>query len=225
VLTFGLGQGADVRALESIGTKAGGTLMTVQLPEASLTFTIAQPGEHWVQNALAVIATVEAAGGDLAVAGLALAELPGLAGRGARSTIRVDGGEALLIDESYNANPASMAATLKVLGAEAAARRIAVLGAMKELGEHGPALHAELAEPIAQAGVDFALLVGAEMAPLAEALAGTTRFAQVPAAADALDALKGEIGAGDAVLIKASNSVGLGRLVADLTAGALAGDD
>jgi UDP-N-acetylmuramoyl-tripeptide--D-alanyl-D-alanine ligase len=225
VLTFGLGQGADVRALESIGTKAGGTLMTVQLPEASLTFTIAQPGEHWVQNALAVIAAVEAAGGDLAVAGLALAELPGLAGRGARSTIRVDGGEALLIDESYNANPASMAATLKVLGAEAAAHRIAVLGAMKELGEHGPALHAELAEPIAQAGVDFALLVGAEMAPLADALAGTTRFAQVPAAADALDALKGEVGAGDAVLIKASNSVGLGRLVADLTAGALAGDD
>jgi UDP-N-acetylmuramoyl-tripeptide--D-alanyl-D-alanine ligase len=224
VLTFGFGRGADVRALDSVGTKSGGTLLTVQLPESSVTLTIGQPGEHWVLNALAVLAAAEAAGGDLAVAGLALAELRGMAGRGARSMVPVVDGEALLIDESYNANPASMTATLKMLGAEPASRRIAVLGAMKELGEHGPALHAQLAEPIAQANVDFALLVGAEMAPLAKALAATTRFAHVPAAADALDALKGEVGSGDAVLIKASNSVGLGRLVADLTAGALAGE-
>jgi UDP-N-acetylmuramoyl-tripeptide--D-alanyl-D-alanine ligase len=114
-----------------------------------------------------------------------------------------------------------MAATLKVLGEAAAARRVAVLGGMKELGEHGPALHAALAEPIAQAGVDFALLVGEEMAPLAKVLEGRTRFAHVPAAADALDALKGEVGADDAVLVKASNSVGLGRLVEQLGRGAL----
>ncbi len=225
VVTFGMGQGADVRAAESIGSKSGGTLITVQLPDASVTFTIGQPGDHWVLNALAVMAAVDAAGGDLGVAGLALAELPGMAGRGARAQVRVAGGEALLIDESYNANPASMAATLKMLGAEPVARRIAVLGAMKELGEHGPALHADLAAPVAQAGVDFALLVGEEMGALAKALEGRTRLAHVAAAADALDALKGEVGAGDAVLIKASNSVGLGRLVADLQAGALADDD
>jgi len=224
VLTFGRGKGADVRAMEAVASK-GGTLITVQLPNASLTMTVGQPGEHWVSNALAVIAVVEAAGADLAVSGLALAELPGMPGRGARSTIRVPGGEALLIDESYNANPASMRATLAVLAAESAPRRVAVLGAMKELGEHGPQLHAELAEPIAQANVDFALLVGDEMAPLAKALEGRTEFAHVPAAANALDVLKGRIGAGDAVLIKASNSVGLGRLVEQLSAGALAGGD
>jgi len=221
VLTFGLDKGADVRALDSIGTKGGGTLITVQLPDAAVTMTIGQPGEHWVLNALAVLAAVEAAGGDLAQAGLALAELQGMAGRGARSNIRVPGGEALLIDESYNANPASMAATLKVLADAPATRRVAVLGAMKELGEHGPALHAALKAPIAQAGVDFALLVGEEMAPLAEALEGVTDFAHVPAAADALSALQGRVGAGDAVLIKASNSVGLGRLVSQLGDGAL----
>jgi UDP-N-acetylmuramoyl-tripeptide--D-alanyl-D-alanine ligase len=221
VLTFGLGEGADVRAQERVTVKGGGTLVTVQLPEASLTMTIGQPGEHWVSNALAVVAAVEAAGGDLAVAGLAIAELEGMAGRGARVQVRVPGGEALVIDESYNANPASMRATLKVLGDEEAPHRIAVLGAMRELGEQGPRFHAELAEPIGAANVDFALLVGDEMAPLAKELEGKTEFAHVPAAAAALDALKGHVGAGDAVLIKASNSVGLGRLVAELSAGAL----
>jgi UDP-N-acetylmuramoyl-tripeptide--D-alanyl-D-alanine ligase len=223
VLTYGRGQGADVRAIDAIASK-GGTLITVQLPGAGLTMTVGQPGEHWVSNALAVIAAVDAAGGDLAVAGLALAELQGMAGRGARQEIRVADGEALLIDESYNANPASMRATLQVLGDEPVKRRVAVLGAMRELGEHGPALHAELAEPIARANVDFALLVGDEIAPLAKALEGRVEFAHVAAAADALDALKGRIGAGDAVLIKASNSVGLGRLVEQLSAGALAGE-
>ncbi|HEV2568742.1 UDP-N-acetylmuramoyl-tripeptide--D-alanyl-D-alanine ligase [Sphingomonas sp.] len=225
VLTFGLSREADVWAMDTVPSKAGGTLITVQLPEASLTMTIGQPGEHWVSNALAVIATVEAAGGNLAVAGLALAELPGMPGRGARVAIGVPGGEALLIDESYNANPASMRATLKVLGEQYANRRVAVLGAMRELGGHGPRFHAELAEPLLSAGVDFALLVGEEMAPLAEALEGRLDFAHVAAAADALTALDGRIGAGDAVLIKASNSVGLGRLVAQLAAGALAGKD
>lgn len=222
VLTFGFKPGADVRALERVPAKNGGTLVTVQLPDANLTLTIGQPGEHWVSNALAVIAAVDAAGADLAIAGLALAELQGIAGRGARVTLPAPGGEALLIDESYNANPASMRATLAMLGAEPAKRRIAVLGAMRELGEHGPRFHAELAEPIEQAAVDFALLVGEEMAPLAKELEGRIAFAHVPGAADALDALKGKIGAGDAVLIKASNSVGLGRLVAQLSAGALA---
>jgi len=136
--------------------------------------------------------------------------------------VRVPGGQALVIDESYNANPASMAATLAVLGREPAGRRIAVLGAMRELGEFSDRFHAELAEPILAANVDFALLVGDEMAPLAQTLEGRLDFTHVPAAAAALDALSGRIGAGDAVLIKASNSVGLGRLVERLTAGALA---
>lgn len=222
VVTFGLGAGADVRALDTVPAANGGTLLTVQMPAASLCLTVGQPGEHWVSNALAVLAAVEAVGGDLAVAGLALAELPGMAGRGARVTIPTRGGDALVIDESYNANPASMRATLAVLAREPATRRIAVLGAMRELGEHGPRFHAELADPVLEAGVDFALLVGDEMAPLASALEGRLDFAHVPAAAAALDALSGRISAGDAVLIKASNSVGLGRLVEQLAGSALA---
>ena len=97
---------------------SGGSLISAALLERELTFTISQRGEHWVSNALAVLAAVEAVGGDVAVAGLALADLAGSRAAGERHRIAVDGGEVLLIDESYNANPASMAATLKSLGAE-----------------------------------------------------------------------------------------------------------
>src|SRR5205823_10039105 len=141
-------------------------------------------------NALAVLAAVEAAGLDVAVAGLALADMTGLKGRGARHMVHVDGGEVLLIDESYNANPASMAATLKSLGAERdVARRIAVLGPMRELGPHGPALHAGLAPAVLSANVDHLILVGEEMRPLDAALESKIDFdcvANVDTAADAL---------------------------------------
>jgi UDP-N-acetylmuramoyl-tripeptide--D-alanyl-D-alanine ligase len=213
IWTFGRGEGADIRARETARSSRGGTLVTATLPDAELTFTIAPAGDHWVSNALAVIGAVEAVGGDLSAAGLALADMAGLPGRGARVSVTVDGGEALLIDESYNANPASFAATLAVLGAEPAARRIAVLGEMRELGERSDRDHAALADPLLAAGVGFALLVGPGMAPLAKALEGRIDFAHVPDAASAGDRLAGAIGAGDAVLVKGSNAVGLARLV------------
>ena len=127
-----------------MSAEGGGSLISAALLERELTFTISQRGEHWVSNALAVLAAVEAVGEDVAVAGLALADLGGLKGRGERHMIAIDGGEVLLIDESYNANPASMAATLKSLGAETRRRRAAspCSGPMRELGEHSDALHA-----------------------------------------------------------------------------------
>jgi UDP-N-acetylmuramoyl-tripeptide--D-alanyl-D-alanine ligase len=220
ILTFGTGEGADIRARESIAAASGGTLVTALLPGAELTFTISQPGEHWVSNALAVLGAVQAMGGDLAQAGLALADMPGLKGRGERHRIAVKGGAALLIDESYNANPASMRATLKSLGAETVSgRRIAVLGSMKELGETSDAFHAGLAEPIAAACVDYAILVGEEMAPLAKALGPKVKMTHVPDAASALEPLTEAIGPGDAILVKGSNSMGLAALVEALASG------
>jgi UDP-N-acetylmuramoyl-tripeptide--D-alanyl-D-alanine ligase len=219
VLTFGTGKGADVRAVETVGATNGGTLITARLPEGELCFTIAQPGEHWVSNALAILAAVEAVGGDLAAAGLSLAEMPGLPGRGARAIVPVAGGEALLIDESYNANPLSMNATIGQLAKEKAARRIAVLGAMKELGSKSAELHAGLARPLVAGRVDYAILVGEEMAPLADALKGGIATALVTDAKAATDLLETEMRAGDAILVKGSNSVGLSRLVAAVTGG------
>lgn len=223
VLTFGTDSKADVHLQDSVSLPHG-TLVSMILPDAEVTFTIAPPGDHWVSNAMAVMAAVWAVGGDLAAAGLAFADMPGLAGRGQRSTVKVGDGEALLIDESYNANPASMAATLRVLGAAPAERRIAILGEMRELGEDSPRYHADLAGPLREANVDFALLVGQEMTALANALEGRIEFAHVPDAGAALDSIGDIIAPGDAILIKGSNAIGLSRVVEQLRSGALAGE-
>jgi UDP-N-acetylmuramoyl-tripeptide--D-alanyl-D-alanine ligase len=218
VLAFGRGDGADVRILDAISGLEG-TTITLALPEdRELTFTLSQPGEHWISNAAAVIAAVYALGGDLAAAGLALAEMGGLAGRGARYAIVLPDGEATLIDESYNANPVSMAATLKLLG-EAPGRRIAVLGEMRELGTESATLHAGLAPAIRDARVDLALLVGEAMVPLAEALEGVVETRHVADADAARESLEEAIAPGDTVLIKGSNAVGLARIVVALTGG------
>jgi len=215
IVTFGLGEGADYRAVETMRARSGGTFVMARFGNRELSFTISQPGDHWVSNAMAILAAVDAVGGDLEVAGLALAELGGLAGRGARMTVPVGDGTALVIDESYNANPSSMRATLKVLAAEPG-RKIAVLGEMRELGVHADALHAELAGPIAEARVSRAILVGEAMAPLAAALEGRLDFVHVADAAAAKAELESTLAPGDAVLIKGSNGVRLATIVAAL---------
>ena len=142
----------------------------------------------------------------------ALAGFAPLKGRGARTAA----GDIEIIDESYNANPASMAAALDVLAAASpgrGGRRIAVLGDMLELGEHSDSLHAGLAPGILAAHVDQLILIGEEMAPLVDALDGHVAVARVGSVDQATDALKRMIRPGDAVLIKASNSVGLAKLV------------
>jgi len=213
IITFGHGD-ADVHALHAVRSRDGGSLISACLLERELTFTISQRGDHWVSNALAVLAAVEALDQDVAVAGLALADLGGLKGRGERHQIAVNGGEILLIDESYNANPASMAATLKSLGSELGIdRRIAVLGPMRELGEHTAALHAGLAPSVLDAHVDRLILIGNEMRPLAEKVVGKVGIDIADSVDQAADALLSMLRPGDAVLVKASNSVGLARLV------------
>ena len=213
IITFG-GPEADICALHAVRSDNGGSLITARLMESELTYTISQRGDHWVSNSLAVLAAVEAAGADLAIAGLALADMGGLKGRGERHQIRLAGGSALLIDESYNANSASMEATLKSLGEEhGVERRIAVLGPMRELGGQSEALHAALAPAVTAAKVDRLILIGDEMLALEEALGGTIPLDRVADADAATALLLAIIAPGDAVLIKASNSVGLATLV------------
>lgn len=212
ILTFGMGEGADVCARDAVAVDKG-SLVTAVLPGSELSFTIGQHGTHWVSNALAVLAAVHALGGDLGVAGLALADLGGLEGRGARYRVKAGDGTALLIDESYNANAASMAATLEVLGQEAASRRIAVLGEMRELGAESDALHAAIAEPLLAAKPDHVVLVGGAMAPLADAIRGKVALEHLIDTDAACEVVLPMIAAGDVLLVKGSNGVGLSALV------------
>ncbi len=223
VVSFGTAAFADVRLLDSVPATNGGSLVTADMGDTRICYTVAAGGDHWIVNSLAVMATVRAIGGDLGAAGLSLAEMEGLIGRGARHDIPAGGGTALLIDESYNANPASMRATLAQLGATPATRHIAVLGAMKELGDFGPAFHAALVEPLASSGAEFALLVGPEMEALACELGKGVEgklgkrigFAHCANTEDAIAALSAfGLESGDAILVKGSNSVGLAKLVA-----------
>jgi len=219
IVSFGRHPTANVRLIDEFAV-ADGTMITAQLRHGELHFTLNQHGAHWVSNALAVLACVEAVGGDLAAAGLALGELEQLAGRGARHRVKIDGGgAATIIDESYNANPASMTATLAVLGAEDVSRRIAMLGEMRELGESSDLLHASLAPEILRNKVDTLILVGEAMTPLAKLLEGHVDLAHVADADAALALAKEHIVPDSAMLIKGSNALGLAKIVAALTNG------
>ena len=229
IVSFGFSLNADVRCVDHVGSRNGGSLITAQLPGGMLCYELSQAGDHWIANSLAVLAAVEAVGADLAAAGLALAELGGLKGRGARHTISLQtGGDALLIDESYNANPASMAATIAALARTSADRHVVILATMKELGSKSAEFHIGIKPHLDAAGAGYALLVGEEMAPLAETLerdiAWAGKFTHCTSAKDAVAAAQDIIRPGDAVLVKGSNSMGLSAVV-DSLVGVMQGRD
>lgn len=215
ILTFGEGEDADVRA-KRFSLQPDCTTVTADVAGELLTYKVGMAGRHWLNNSLAVLAAVKAAGGDLGLAGLALAGLTGLAGRGRRLRVDREGGQAVVIDEAYNANPASMEAALAVLGEvtpNGAGRRLAVLGSMKELGTLSDQFHAGLAPAVEAAGVGHLVLVGREIEPLADALKRRIKVEHVADAAAAIQAVDRALRADDVLLVKGSNSVGLGRLV------------
>ena len=182
---------------------------------------IGAPGRHMVQNVLAVLGAAYLVGADVGMAAEALASLKAERGRGARMTLMHPDGPFTVIDESYNANPASMKAALDLLArAEVAegGRRIAVLGDMRELGAHSSKLHAALAEPLRGAAPDLVFLAGAEMAALEAELADRLPVEYRETGAELVPLLVSAIGPGDAVMIKSSNGVGFSKIVDALAA-------
>ena len=225
VISFGFEAGADVRAVDVVSAPRGGSLVTAKLGEQSLCFTIAEAGMHWVSNSLAILAAVRAVGGDLASAGLALAEMSGIDGRGRRHVISLkSGGTATVIDESYNANPASMKATLRHFSGEKnSGRKIVLLGAMGELGEQSGHYHTALADDILSSGAEAIILVGDDMAHTAAKLEqGLDRGVKMSHAANASEALTEVaklLSDGDLLLVKGSNYLGLSSAVSALVSG------
>jgi UDP-N-acetylmuramoyl-tripeptide--D-alanyl-D-alanine ligase len=217
VVTFGAGEGADWRLLDARMDPLGSDV-AAERRGRPLRYRLGVPGRHWVQNSLGVLAAAEALGADPEAAARELATLEPPAGRGLRRPIAVLGGDALLLDESYNANPASMAAALELLG-QMPGRRIAVLGDMLELGERGPELHAALAEPLARAGVACLFSCGPLMAALQAALPAAVRGVHASDSASLVEELAHELRPGDAVLVKGSLGSRMGLIVEALTRG------
>jgi len=187
-----------------------------------MTYKIGMLGHHWVLNSLAVLAAVEAVGGDLGLAGLSLAELKPLKGRGRRHQIFFD--EALsmsflLIDESYNANPASMNAAfngMSQISLGEKGRRIAVLGDMAELGDESDVLHAGLYEGIMANKIDRVYTLGAHMKNLSNALAKDQNAGHFDCMENLETALLHDLRSGDAIMVKGSNSSNMAHIVEKL---------
>ena len=161
---------------------------------------------------------LEALDVDRATALKALANFAPLEGRGAELRIPVAGGEFVLIDESYNANPVSMAAAFKNLGARpVAGRRIVALTDMLELGDDAPKYHAGLAEPIDAAAIDQVFCAGPLMMSLWDALPQNRRGGYAKTADEISALVAGAVGPGDAVMVKGSNGSRAGAIAAALS--------
>ena len=216
IRSFGTHAEADIRLTDSTPGSPGWQV-EAEIDGAPVSYTLGAPGAHWVANSLGVLAVVDALGADVTEAARALADIAPAIGRGAQSTIALDGGDLLLIDESYNASPASIRAALEVLGTSPG-RRIAVLGDMLELGNRSGALHAGLAEDVTRNGVDLVFLAGAEMAALAAALDPAQVAATAPTSEALLPAVANAVRAGDTVMVKGSRGSRMAPIVAALKA-------
>jgi UDP-N-acetylmuramoyl-tripeptide--D-alanyl-D-alanine ligase len=206
LVSFGEHPKADARLIKC-SMHAHCSTVEADILGIPITYKIGAPGRHFVFNSLAVLATVELAGADLALAALALAELKPVSGRGAPIEIDLPGGSALVIDESYNANPVSVGAALALLGQAPIGprgRRVAVLCDMLELGSKGRTFHRDLVKPIADNAVDLVFCCGPLMRNLWQALPAGQRggYAEDSAALEAH--VVGAIRAGDAIMVKGS---------------------
>ncbi|MCK0167378.1 UDP-N-acetylmuramoyl-tripeptide--D-alanyl-D-alanine ligase [Jannaschia sp. S6380] len=222
LVTFGTVRGATWRLLE-VSPGADGSACLAETPAGRLMFRIGAPGAHFALNGLAVLAAIDGIGGDVARAALALADWTPPEGRGRRHAVVLhpDGPPADLIDDAYNANPASVGAALDLLAATEVprrGRRIAILGDMKELGPTGPDLHRALADHPATGQLDVVHTVGPLMQALHEALHPDRRGEHAPDADAMARHLRDMIRPGDAVLVKGSLSMKMARLVDGLKA-------
>ena len=214
ILDFGITPGAAIHVTDFKTGPAGGS-GTVSVLGKTLSFEIGAQGAHWAWNVAAIFAASIAAGIDAEAVGDALRSVGPEDGRGRLHTLNIcDGPAVQLVDDSYNANPVSMAAAIETLGAitpEGNGRRIAVLGEMLELGESGPERHAALADALAAAKADIVITCGGLMKHLHDALPARVEAHYAPSAEAAQTIVLDTIAAGDVVMIKGSNASGVSR--------------
>jgi UDP-N-acetylmuramoyl-tripeptide--D-alanyl-D-alanine ligase len=192
---------------------------TARIDGQEVAVKLGAPGEHLVQNALGVLGMCSLIGADMALAALAFSEFEAEKGRGARTDRHIADGRFTLIDESYNANPASMRAAISMLALAKpgrGGRRIAVLGDMLEMGRFSEELHVKLAEPLQEANVDIVALSGPDMNYLADAIRGDMQVYYRADLSALIDWLLSKVRSGDVVMVKSSLGIGFGKIVAKL---------
>ena len=206
IVSFGADVKSDARLID-VSLHATCSAVHANILDHDVTYKIGMPGRHMAMNSLAVLAGASLLGADLARAALSLSQLEAPAGRGVRRILEVGYGEATLIDESYNANPASMGAALNVLGQATVGphgRRIAVLGDMLELGPTGPELHRGLAEAVKANHVDLVYCCGPLMRNLWDALSTGKQGGYADSSASLESQVVVAIRPGDAIMVKGS---------------------
>ncbi len=215
IVGFGAHPEATARVL-GCSPEATGSQVSAEIGGKRLDFRIGAPGRHWVINSLAVLAAVEAVGADVARAAAALADVEAPEGRGRSHRVALAGGDFELIDDSYNASPASMRAafdTLSVARPGAGGRRLAVLGDMLELGQNSAQLHAGLAPPLIAAEVDMVFTSGPQMAHLRDALPKKMRAGHADSAHEIVAQIVAAVQPGDVVCVKGSLGSRMGLVV------------
>lgn len=214
IVTYGEAPGSDWQICE-IETAADKSFASIAHNGERHSLVLNVPGRHMVANATAAMAVAFEAGVEVEVALRALARFGLQAGRGQRRVLGPPDKPLLLIDESYNANTASMRAALEVFARQTApgGRKMVVLGDMLELGEQSGALHASLADAVRDAGAERIYLVGPAMAALAAALGRERITAHTQTAGEMAPILRNDLAYGDAVMVKGSNGVGLSDIV------------
>ena len=227
---------AGVSTLRAFGAKGDAKLISMRDTDDGMTveadilgrrvdFRIGAPGKHVASNAIGALLAVAALDGDVLNAAAALSHFAALKGRGARFRVPVAGGHVEVIDESYNANTASMAITIAMLGTTETGkgrRRIAVLGDMLEMGDAGEAHHAALASDIEKAHVDLVFANGPQMRALWDALPTSRRGAHAETSAEIAPRLIESLRPGDVVLVKGSHGSKMSVIIDALKARAAA---
>jgi UDP-N-acetylmuramoyl-tripeptide--D-alanyl-D-alanine ligase len=205
VLSFGNGAGCDAQ-LTGFRVEGARAVVSARLHGRDRQFPILQTGVHWGPNSLAVLLMLEALDVSLDDGLAAVGAFEPLEGRGAERQVRLAGGAFTLVDESYNANPISMAAAIASLGArQVAGRRIVALTDMLELGQDAARFHAALAEPLEKARIDQVFCAGPLMTALWDALPPTRRGGYAQTAADLAPQVVRAAEPGDVVMVKGSN--------------------
>jgi UDP-N-acetylmuramoyl-tripeptide--D-alanyl-D-alanine ligase len=218
VLSFGAGEGCDAR-LTGFDVDGARATVSAVLHGQTLRYELLQTGHHWGLNSLCTLLILEAMDVDRPTALAALAAFAPLAGRGAERVVANPGAPFTLIDESYNANPISMIAGFRTLGArKVQGRRIVALTDMLELGPEGPAMHASLAGPVEDAPIDLVFVAGPLMKSLWEALPATRRGGYAETAAELAPLIAQALEPGDVVMVKGSNGSRAGVIAAALAA-------